>query len=473
MNGGTITDCYAVSGGGVYTAGYFEMNDGSISGDSAKWGGGVCVEGETFAMKGGTISTNKAKYSVPDADGGLGGGVYLMPYGNFVMSGGTIYGVKAFDSNDAESDVDSKNIAEISGSSLFIEPLPPPAMAPATAKYSGVTTPTGIGISDGDIITPITPGYNFTHHTLPSTINEPDPFWYVYEGGNDAADGRSVETAKAKPQEAVNSIGAWHAAHPYPSIAEATILVYDTIRATGGNTLVNISSIVNTYPPITLRGAASDDEWPNFKVGVLNANDIPGSYVLNVYEQQVTLGANLTLMGGNSAAPGLFAGGAAVGGSSGNLILLDGAFIIDNKGYLGGGVYVWWEGTFTMKGGTITENTSIHGGGVYVDAGGIFNMTAGFIGGGNAPTKGTTMGNEVDAADGYGGGVYVHHLPSKGTFKKTGGTIYGWSATPPDPPIDNNRAKMGQGAAVWDYTHTGSEATDDTLGPGDDYHSTP
>jgi len=75
------------NGSMVYVeGGEFKMNSGTITGNSAGWGGGgVMVRGGTFTMNGGTISGNKCEW---------GGGVHLYP-GNFTMNGGTISGNNA------------------------------------------------------------------------------------------------------------------------------------------------------------------------------------------------------------------------------------------------------------------------------------------------------------------------------------------------------------------------------------------
>ena len=65
----------------VCSGGSFTMTGGTISGNNARWGGGVGVYG-SFTMTGGTISGNSAK---------KGGGVYVSG-GSFTMSGGTISG---------------------------------------------------------------------------------------------------------------------------------------------------------------------------------------------------------------------------------------------------------------------------------------------------------------------------------------------------------------------------------------------
>ena len=90
MNGGLITSNRAtVSGGGVMVTGSsarFIMNDGKIlSNYSTQYGGGVSVFYGAFEMKGGTIEANYADTNPVKK----GGGVYL-DNASFTMSGGTI-----------------------------------------------------------------------------------------------------------------------------------------------------------------------------------------------------------------------------------------------------------------------------------------------------------------------------------------------------------------------------------------------
>jgi hypothetical protein len=80
---------YPGYGGGVYNAGTFIMEGGTISGNTSyaegnplSGGGGVYARGGIFTMKGGTISGNTAP---------RGGGIYVYS-GNFRMAGGTVYG---------------------------------------------------------------------------------------------------------------------------------------------------------------------------------------------------------------------------------------------------------------------------------------------------------------------------------------------------------------------------------------------
>jgi hypothetical protein len=69
--------------GGVYGSGNFTMSGGTISGNTADFGGGVSVTTGIFTMSGGTISGNSA--------GNYGDGVFV-DGGTFTKTGGIIYG---------------------------------------------------------------------------------------------------------------------------------------------------------------------------------------------------------------------------------------------------------------------------------------------------------------------------------------------------------------------------------------------
>lgn len=94
MSGGTISGNTATGsgethgGGGVYTAGAFTMNGNSKISDNtadSSFGGGVLVSKTTaeFTLENGTISGNNAKY---------GGGVHISSSGRVTMNGGKIGG---------------------------------------------------------------------------------------------------------------------------------------------------------------------------------------------------------------------------------------------------------------------------------------------------------------------------------------------------------------------------------------------
>ena len=115
INGGTITNCAANKGGGVYFGGNtFTMSGGSITNCKAGNGGGVYMTGSTFALSGGTISGcesnggggvfvygygstfTMSNGSITNCSALNGGGVYLEnSYAKFLMSGGSITNCKA------------------------------------------------------------------------------------------------------------------------------------------------------------------------------------------------------------------------------------------------------------------------------------------------------------------------------------------------------------------------------------------
>ncbi len=85
---GTITGSSRGNGGGILIqgSGRVVMKSGEIAGCEAApvtggKGGGVCVEGGSFELQGGSIHDNSSSY---------GGGVYVGPAGSFLMSGGEI-----------------------------------------------------------------------------------------------------------------------------------------------------------------------------------------------------------------------------------------------------------------------------------------------------------------------------------------------------------------------------------------------
>jgi TolB-like protein len=93
MSGGTISGNTASygggGGGGVFVnSGTFTMSGGTISGNTSSYGGGVYVNSGTFTMSGGTISGNTVS-------GGYGGGVSVYSSGVFIKTSGTIDGTNS------------------------------------------------------------------------------------------------------------------------------------------------------------------------------------------------------------------------------------------------------------------------------------------------------------------------------------------------------------------------------------------
>jgi hypothetical protein len=128
---------------------------------------------------------------------------------------------------------------------------------------------------------------------------------------------------------------------------------------------------------------------------------------------------------------------------------------------IGGGVLVNTGASFTMQGGKISGNTTIsnsyaYGGGVYV-----FYNNGTFIMEGGEISGNTAISNGLNGAYAYGGGVYVRE---GGSFRKTGGSIYGSDA---DNSLKNTADSANPyGHAVW-YTKDSGYYRDTTLNTGD------
>jgi hypothetical protein len=108
----------------------------------------------------------------------------------------------------------------------------------------------------------------------------------------------------------------------------------------------------------------------------------------------------------------------------------------------GGGVYVDYDSTFTMRAGKISGNNARRGGGVSVGTSGTFKMHGGEISGNTTVTD--------------SGGVYIKSnstlftkAPESGTGSTTSGVIYGYMETDPKGNLVGTRKEDGTPA-----THT-------------------
>jgi hypothetical protein len=194
---------------------------------------------------------------------------------------------------------------------------------------------------------------------------------------------------------------------------------------------------------ITLVGTVT--EWD---IGLLSNGAM---FTVNA-EVTLTLGNNITLRGRSNNNTSLVRIN-----SGGTLIMNVGSHITGNttssgiwyEGY-GGGVFVGYNGTFTMNGGTISGNFAssndlCDGGGVFVNSNGTFTMNGGTISGNAASYSGggvcleggtfTMSGGEIsgNTASSSGGGVYITSnlmgVVSSGTFTMSGGEISGNTAS--------------------------------------------
>jgi hypothetical protein len=178
-----------------------------------------------------------------------------------------------------------------------------------------------------------------------------------------------------------------------------------------------------------------------------------GEFIMNGGE--IRNNKRLNTFGGNVESAG---GGVMV---RAGLFTMNGGTIRDNAANWGGGVHISGNGAFTMNGGTISENVSpnedSYGGGVYVENGGAFTMNRGSIsgnasggnGGGVSVRPGGTFAMRGGSISGntavHGGGVHGN-LSTGGSFKKTGGVIYGSNAAEDQK---NQASQSGHAAFIY------------------------
>jgi hypothetical protein len=127
---------------------------------------------------------------------------------------------------------------------------------------------------------------------------------------------------------------------------------------------------------------------------------------------------------GNTAVVTYWQGGGGVSVQDATFTMHDGEISYNKVVYegtyhhaRGGGVYTAHQGIFTMHNGQISGNiasaNTSEGGGVFIDSNGVFDMRGGRI-----------FDNEASSYN--GGGVRVHGWnPAGGTFRMSGGVIYG------------------------------------------------
>lgn len=393
------------TGSGVYVNGTFNMYGGSISGNSAIYGGGVRIErtikGPVFNMYGGEITNNKAASS-----GGFGGGVYVCD-GTFKMSGGSItkntvsdtkgiyYGGGMYVSESATFTVSGTvnitgNTAENGNANNVFLPFGDQSLKSFTIGEAGLAPGSSIGVATN--VAP-NPGYHLTVATLSegaayiegTIISDRTGGYAIKAKGNNInlynglphehyrCNGKDAETGGDKctgigghTEEGVLSFKAWTSMTQLPTMSGEYYLTKDvtldsawSIKGTGGEQ-VRFVLCLNGHS-IRLKDGVND-------------------YVINV-------------------------------GAGGTLALCD---CDGSKGTITGstkssGVYIDKAGAFFMYGGSISGNgNGVKNKELFQMYGGTFTMDN------SAKIEGNTASNGND--NGNGGGVYVYN----GTFTVSG-----------------------------------------------------
>ena len=444
-------------GGGVYVAGTCNMSgNAAITGNSAAYGGVYVNSGAAFTMNGGSITANTAKY---------GGGVWTATA--FEVSGAP----KIIDNTDStDSTGSTKNNVYLSlGTTITI------ADALAPEARIGVTT----GHENS-----IAPGKYVTVATGAEKGCTADNF-SADKGGSCAikAEGDNVNLYNGLPQEhpicgaAHKDINghtgacadvtwtAWDGVSDITYDANNTAYVYlrdnaerdSALEIANGYTLYLClsghsltknktgKSVIKVGDNATLSLCdCSDAQSGKLTHGTTSrgskyeGHGVSLGYrsTFNMYGGSITgnradTGGGVSLASEYSYAKFNMYGGsitnnAATNGDGGggvhNLFgtfTMYGGSITGNSADTrcgGGGVYLARMGEFVMKGGEITGNTAKNGGGVYTNGSTAFTVKGGTIGGSTAA--------DANAAK-YGGGVYVKN----GAFTMSGGKVTGNGAS--------------------------------------------
>ena len=446
FGGGKITHTKGVNGRGVYVVGTFNMYGGSISGNSAQWGGGVCLDnggkGTVFNMYGGEITGNTATSSggggvnvnakstfnmyggsitdnLNTASGDYGGGVYVSQDGIFTVSG------KVNITGNEYKDNTVSNVYLYSGKAITVD-----GKLDSTASI-GVTTKNAVDLGKSATVATGAAGSCTADNFFADKGGE---LGIKVEPGTDAAS-VNVNLYNGRPHE-----------HPICGAEHKDI-----------NGHKGACGDVNWTPWDGVSDITYDSDTKTAYVYLTdNAARDSALTVADGYKLYLCLnGHSLTR---TTSGPVITVGNTGKRGSGATLSLCDckGGGEITHRASTsketGAGVSLGHKSTFDMYGGSITDNRNGTGGGVSMGSNSEygdnkFNMYGGSI-----------TNNVADNGYGDGGGG-VHNL--FGTF-----TMYGGSIT----ENHANEARNGGGGvylARWgEFIMKGGSITDNTAKNG-------
>ena len=385
------------SGGGVCVlGGTFTMTGGKIIGNSADFGGGVCMrEGGTFLMTGGEISGNVATYW-----NGCGG---VFAYAGKFTVGGTAKITDNHAGAGGTLPVDNVFVANMQTIGVSTET---PLASGASIGVNTQTAPTDdspvniTGTNENDVSKYFISDNNFstiqngTDNIVQLAPPLPEARWGLAGAGS------------AAPTSWVNSGGLTDAMNYANGLSSGTayIQLQKDVQPT---VTLTFSSGKTTI--LDLNGKTIDANH-----GAFSVLTIKGKLTLkDTSSTDVTKQGKITGGQGTSSAIGPVGGGVQMSGTSSQFTMVGGN-IAGNAGVdFGGGVYVGTAGMFTMNDGRITGNTANKdGGGVYLANSSTSTMLGGEI-----------SGNAATGDTGTGGGVYADtaaYFTVGGTVKITG-----------------------------------------------------
>ena len=491
MYGGSISGNSARYGGGVSldngeNGAVFNMYGGEITGNTAtsSGGGGVYVNRySTFHMYGGSITDN-----LNTASEDCGGGVRVSQDGTFTVSGKVnITGNKYTDNTASNVYLTSDKAIQIVGELDASAKIGVTAKNVNTGEHVTVATLSeGAAYIEGTIISDRTGGYAIKAKGNNINLYNGLPHEHPICGKMCAHTGSETHGDLTwTPLTSKNG-------QPY---AGSTKLGTGNFNATEGYVLpaghYYLSTELTLDKPLLIKkgvylclnGQTLSVQSSNSAVIIDTGCDLTLCDCSAAQTGKITHAASAT-------GRGVYMGASNSASYNGSFTMYGGS-ITDNRitGGSGAGVYMKGKGTFNMHGGSITGNTTEGSatGGVYV-SGGTFHMTGGSItatGGGVKVDGQGTFNMSGDAVisnnNAYGGGVYVgsggkfdmsgNAAITGNTVSNYGGGVYVYGETEAtaatftmsgNASITGNSADYGGGVLVWKYgrfTMTGGSIT--------------
>ena len=454
ISGNTIGSYTSYSfGGGVYMGenGAFTMSNGKISGNLCGYyysnGGGVYVRGGTFTMEGGEISGNYTSSSQASSIS-RGGGVYVNDgtatmsgtakiSGNFALNYSGHYNSSYGGGVYVSGGTFTMEGGEISGNTASGNNTSDVYYGPPTSSTTRPYSSFGGGVYVDYNGTFTMASGKISGNTVSSSARSNFPYYYYSYGGGvyvsynstfNMEDGEiSGNTASTTSNNGRADIGA-------------------SISYGGG---VYVGGNDNSLGSLTIRGGKISDNTAYSSSNAFTSYSRGGGVCV---KGTITMNGTVKISGNTAMSDLNSNGGGVYVEDMGNFTMNSGEISGNTTGGNGGGVYIYSGGTFTMHDGEISGNTASNtsqfggtssGGGVY----GSFTMENGKISGNTALTS--------------GGGV-----SAGGTFTKSNGTIYGYSAS---DTINSNVVKRTSGLVENNQGHAvyvdSSKRRETTAGP--------
>ena len=372
------------SGQGVYAIGTFNMYGGSISGNTAKYGGGgVYVgSGSVFTVSGsvtitGNTGNDGSACNVQLAKGNTAGTTFAIGEGGLAES--ARIGVTA----DA---------------------------APAIGEHIAVATGADNGYYEGSITSDAGGQYGILREGDEVNLYNGLPHKHLLCG-----------TACSHGGETHTDVLTWTAVSSLSEITKAGhyYLTQSVTQSSEWQPVDGVVLCLNGYDIICSKDGANTIKLANG--GSFTLSDCKGTGRITHADGLTGTGVYLDPDGTFTMYDGSISGNSAAEKGGGvymtrSTFRMLGGSVSGNKAKYGGGVYVY-SGAFTLSGGTVSGNSSDEdGAGVYTA--GTFNMTGGSVSG-NFTTDAAVTGYATKR----GGGVYAAYV-----FNMSGGTISGNTA---------------------------------------------